>query len=494
MPASYLAQVQFHPVVVRWFKKKFGRPSPAQEKGWPSIAAGNNTLILAPTGSGKTLAAFLWSLDELLRRSLPEESPQSAAPDPMGVHTLYISPLKALNNDIYINLQTPLREIRAAAQRCGIKPFPIRVAVRTGDTPAHVRQSMLRQPPHILITTPESFYLILTSQRGRRLFQHLNYVIVDEIHALCENKRGVHLSLSLERMMPLCRREPIRIGLSATQKPLERIAAFLGGQQWAPDRPHPTPRPVTIVDCGQPKPMNLKVITPVSSFNELPEASVWPPVYEKLYGLIQAHKTTLVFAGMRAQAEKIARRLNELHRQISGDPGAELALAHHGSISRQERDRIEARLKAGDIPAVIATTSLELGIDIGSIELVVLLEAPKSVTGALQRVGRSGHLLTATSKGRIIVLYPSDLDDAVAIARCMHRNEIEETRIPQNALDVLAQQIVAEVALQNWNYEELFRLVRQSYCYRDLPLSVFQSVVETLAGRYSESFLQVLQP
>ena len=489
IPMSHeaLKSVGFHPIISGWFNDHFESPSPPQQRGWPSIAAGSHTLILAPTGSGKTLAAFLWSIDRLLRASLTVAEGEFET-NPDGVHTLYISPLKALNNDINQNLKNPLQEIRRLAAARNLATPPIRAAVRTGDTPSHVRRSMLQKPPHILITTPESFYLLLTAERGRELFRGLRYVIVDEIHAVSNNKRGVHLSLSLERLMPLCRREPIRIGLSATQKPLARIAAFLVGQ--SPDGP----RPVNIIDCGQRRQMDLKVITPVKTFRELPESSVWQPVYRKLYQLIQSHQTTLVFAGMRAQTEKIARALNQLHRQISGESEAVVALAHHGSISREERYKIEARLKAGRIPAVIATASLELGIDIGSIDLVVNLEAPSSVSGALQRVGRSGHLLSATSKGRIIVMYPSDLDDAVAIAICMTRADIEETRIPENALDILAQQIVAEVAVQTWGYEELFRLVKNSYCYRQLTRAVFKRVIEMLDGKFSDIPLQVLRP
>ena len=492
MARDIFTKVGFHFITRQWFKTRFAAPSPPQEHGWPSISEGKHTLILAPTGSGKTLAAFLWSIDQLLRRSLQTES-KGFSENITGIHTLYISPLKALNNDIHRNLQAPLREIRRQAEQNGIISAPIRVAVRTGDTPPHVRRSMLRKPPHILITTPESFFLLLTSERGRELFRHLSYVIIDEIHAISDNKRGTHLSLSLERLMPLCENEPIRIGLSATQKPLPRMAAFLGGQRFPSANKRPAPRAVSIVNCGQRKQLNLKVITPVTSFNELPEASVWEPVYQKLYELIRAHKTTLVFANMRAQTEKIARRLNEIHRQLSGEPETELALAHHGSISREVRYDIEARLKAGRIPAVIATASLELGIDIGSIDLVVHLEAPKNISGALQRVGRSGHLLSAASKGRIIVLYPSDLDDAVTIAHCMHKGDIEETRIPENALDVLAQQIVAEVAIKSWDYHDLYRLVRQSFCYRNLALSYFKNVVEMLTGRFADSPLHVLQ-
>jgi len=491
MPLNVFDIVGFHPLIKRWFRQRFTNPSPPQQLGWPSIADAHHTLILAPTGSGKTLAAFLWSIDQLLRRSLSLDAAEFST-NLTGIHTLYISPLKALNNDIHRNLTAPLKEIHALARSKHTDVPQIRVAVRTGDTPSHVRQSMLRQPPHILITTPESLYLLLSSERGRQLFRELQYVIIDEIHAVSNNKRGVHLSLSLERMMPLCRNEPIRIGLSATQKPLDRIAAYLGGQNYDKAKNIGTPRPVQIIDCGQRKKIDLKVITPVKTFSDLPQSSIWQPVYQNLYELIRAHKTTLVFAGMRAQTEKIARALNQLHRQITGEPAAELALAHHGSISREARYGIEARLKSGDIPAVIATASLELGIDIGSIDLVVHLEAPRSVSGALQRVGRSGHLLSATSKGRIIVLYPADLDDAVAIARCMVQTDIEETRIPENALDVLAQQIVAEVAAKSWNYEDLYRLVLGSYCYRELAPSAFRSVVDMLCGKFADIPLQAL--
>ena len=491
MAPNVLDRVGFHPIIKNWFKDRFTFPSPPQQAGWPSIAAGNHTLILAPTGSGKTLAAFLWCIDELLRQSLQGGSHRFETG--LGcIHTLYISPLKALNNDIYHNLKAPLKEIRRLAAGSNLELPHIRVAVRTGDTPSHVRRSMLRSPPHILITTPESLYLLLGTERGRDLFRDLKYVIVDEIHAISGNKRGVHLSLSLERLMTLCRTEPVRIGLSATQKPLDRIAAFLGGQRYNGSMTKAVPRPVRIIDCGQRQDIDLKVLTPVKSFGELPESSIWQPVYRSLYDLIRAHKTTLVFVGMRAQTEKIARALNQLHHRITGDPQTELALAHHGSISREARYDIEARLKAGKIPAVIATASLELGIDIGSIDLVVQLEAPRNVSGALQRVGRSGHLLSATRKGRIIVLYPADLDDAVAIVSCMVAADIEETGIPENALDVLAQQIVAEVAVKTWQYEDLFQLVRQSYCYRDLPRSAFKSVVEMLSGKFADVPLQAL--
>ena len=425
--------------------------------------------LTAPTGSGKTLAAFLWCIDALFRLG-QEKRAETFAANPDGVHTLYISPLKALNYDIHRNLQIPLKEITQFARTDGFRPAEIRVAVRTGDTSSAKRQALVKKPPHILITTPESLYLLITSKKGRRIFANLRYIIVDEIHAVSGSKRGVHLSLSLERLTALCGNEPVRIGLSAPQKPLSCIAAFLGGQKVDSKTGVSSPRPVTIVDCGSRKQMDLKILAPVADYSDLPEATVWPAVYKKLYEMILLHRTTLIFVNMRAQTEKIARQLNELHQQQTGDINAEIALAHHGSISSAARFEIEKRLKTGKIPAVVATASLELGIDIGSIELVVQLESPRSVTSALQRVGRSGHLLSGKSKGRIIPLYPGDLDDAIAIVRAMQEGDIEETEIPENCLDVLAQQIAAEVSMQDWERMNLFYLVTQSYCYRHLSL------------------------
>ncbi len=483
----------FHPVIQSWFEKHFDAPSPPQEQGWPVIARGEHTLILAPTGSGKTLAAFLWSIDHLFRAGL-ESDPETFSQNDNGIHTLYISPLKALNNDVERNLKKPLKQIASEAAVRHLEMPGIRVAVRTGDTPPHIRQSMLKTPPHILITTPESLYLLLTSERGRLLFRNLRTIIVDEIHSISGNKRGVHLSLSLERLEHLVLQPPVRIGLSATQKPLERIASFLGGAVYHPDKKIHTPRPVTIVDCGQRKDMDLRVISPVPSFQDLPEQSVWPAVYNLLYTLIRRHRTTLIFSNMRAQTEKIARELNERYQRECEDPSAVLARAHHGSISREMRYAIEGELKAGRIPAVVATASLELGIDIGSIDLVVQLESPKSVAAGLQRVGRSGHLLRATSKGRIIPLYQSDLDDACALVMAMKEGDIEPTTIPENALDVLAQQILAETGMKRWGYDDLYQLVKGSYCYRNLSKEAYRHVIEMLAGRYADTPLRTLQP
>ena len=482
----------FHPVIRDWFQINYPEVTPPQQQGWPVIANGNHTLILAPTGSGKTLAAFLWCIDDLFKNGLIAEKDRFEK-NQTGVHTLYISPLKALNNDIERNLQIPLSGITAYANNLKINPPGIRVAVRTGDTTPGQRQSMLRKPPHILITTPESLYLLLTTKGGRRIFSNLIYLIVDEIHALCGNKRGVHLSLTIERLMALCKQEPVRIGLSATQKPLERIAAYLGGWRYLQNENIYHPREVSIIDCGRRKKLDLKVKSPVKSFSDLPGSSVWPQTIKLLYEEINAHKTTLIFVNMRAQAERIARQLNEYHQRETGSENTEIALAHHGSMSREMRFDVESRLKESRIPAVIATGSLELGIDIGGIDLVIQLEAPRTISSAIQRIGRSGHLYQAVSKGYIVPLYPADLDDAVALSKAVCNNAIEETIIPENCLDVLAQQIVAEIAVCEWSRPELFVMIKQSYCYHNLPDRAFNHVLEMLSGRYAENRLPSLQ-
>ncbi len=330
----------FHPIITKWFKNTYGKPSPPQSMGWPVISGNKNTLILAPTGSGKTLAAFLWSINDLFQRSLTEDH-STFVQNPAGVHTLYISPLKALNNDIERNLNLPLIGIQNLARDNRINPPQIRVIVRTGDTPQAVRNTIVQTPPHILITTPESLYLLLTSTRGRLIFSHLKYLIIDEIHALCATKRGVHLSLSLERLESLASNSPIRIGLSATQRPLDRIAQYLGGWSFKPDKECYVARPVEILDCGQKKDLDIQVISPVAHFSEMGETSVWPAVLDLLYKLINNHKTTLIFANMRAQTERLARKLNDLHREKTGDDNAILVLPHHGSMSREKRFEVE---------------------------------------------------------------------------------------------------------------------------------------------------------
>ncbi|MGH7600649.1 MAG: DEAD/DEAH box helicase, partial [bacterium] len=499
----------FHPAVSAWFTQTFGKPSPPQERGWPEIAAGKNVLILAPTGSGKTLASFLWCINDLLERSLATDKDTFEKNHLGGIHTLYISPLKALNNDIEKNLQVPLAGIRETAVQMQIDLPQIRVLVRTGDTPSEVRQKMLKRPPHILITTPESLFIMLTSDRAREMYRTVKYVIIDEIHALCGQKRGVHLSLSLERLAHLCRRDFVRIGLSATQRPLERIAAFLGGQNWEKANSkkqtanveldemllasNPKPRPVTIIDCGQKKDVDLKIISVVEDYGNLPDDSIWPSITEKLYGLIQQHRTTLIFTLMRAQAEKIAKRLNDWHHRQT-QASEELVQAHHGSLSKEVRLEMEDKLKRGELRALAATSSLELGIDIGSIDCVVQLGSPKSVSRAMQRVGRSGHLISATSKGRFFPLYRHDIGDLAMIAHGMFDGAIEETQVPENCLDVLAQQIVAAVSVDEWNPDELYQLVRQSYCYRQLSRSLFDSVLDMLSGKYPSDDMRELRP
>ncbi len=471
----------FHPATARWFRESFARPTPPQVKGWPEIAAGKNTLILAPTGSGKTLAAFLYAIDELITRQGEEEA------EARGVHTLYLSPLKALANDIERNLDPPLRGIRAAAERLGVDLPEIRVGLRTGDTPSAERQRMVRNPPDLLITTPESLHLLLTSTRARGMLRTVRYVIVDEIHALCPNKRGTFLSLVLERLDELTPLSPIRIGLSATQRPLEEVARFLGGYE-----ADGTARPVTVVDAGMRKDLDLAVIVSVEDMKDLPRAedmtrSIWPSIYERLLELIEEHTSTLIFGNSRRVVERLAAEINRL-------AGAPIARAHHGSVSKEERHRIEEDLKAGRLPALVATASMELGIDVGAIDLVCQVEAPFSVASGLQRVGRAGHLVRATSVGRMIPKTRADLLVMAAMSRAMLRGEISAIRVPRNPLDVLAQQMVAMVAMDEWTVDRLFDRIRRAVPYRDLPRETYLAVLELLAGRYRAPASPALRP
>ncbi|MGQ9683675.1 MAG: DEAD/DEAH box helicase, partial [Anaerolineae bacterium] len=407
---------------------------------------------------------------------------------PAGVRLLYISPLKALNNDIERNLRAPLEGVRAAAHDLN-RPLPeLRVAVRTGDTPAKARQAMLKRPPHILITTPESLYLMLTGSRARELFRSVRTVIVDEIHTIAGNKRGVHLALSLERLAHLAADPFQRLGLSATQRPLEEIARFLGGQEWqtAPDGSRRlVPRPVTIVDAGRAKPLDLQVVTVVPDFREL-GGSIWPTIEAQVAEQIRTHRTTLVFANSRRLAERLSARLSE---QL-GEP----IRAHHGSTAAAARLQMEADLKGGRLPALVGTSSLELGIDIGSVDLVVQIQSPKGVARGLQRVGRSGHLVGQTSVGRIYTTHREDVMEAAAVAGAMLRGEVEPTRVPENCLDVLAQQIVAAVSVEDWPAAALYDLVRQSYPYRDLPRAAYDEVLAMLAGKYPREIYRELRP
>ncbi|HHE47805.1 MAG TPA: DEAD/DEAH box helicase, partial [Candidatus Acetothermia bacterium] len=454
----------FHPIVAQWFRGAFGRPTPPQALGWPPIAKGEHTLILAPTGSGKTLAAFLYAIDELIRR--PQGEP------PPGVHILYISPLKALGYDIERNLQVPLAGIREVAIAQGIELPDIRVGVRTGDTSSSERQTLVRRPPHILITTPESLHLMLTSPRARETLRTVRYVIVDEIHALAPNKRGTFLSVLLERLEDLCGRPFQRIGLSATIRPLTKVARFLGG--YRREDGELSERAVRVVDAGMRKKLDIKILAPLPDMTALPEGTIWPAIYQRLLELIQSHRSTIVFTGSRRAAERITAELNEL-------AGYEVARVHHGSVVKEVRRELEQQLKAGELPALVATASLELGIDMGLVDLVCQVESPRSVARALQRVGRAGHVFCAASKGRLIPKTRADLLEIAAVAWGMRKADIAPVRIPENPLDILAQQIVAIVAAGPIPTKEVYRLLRRAYPYRDLPEDSFRKVVEMLA-------------
>jgi ATP-dependent Lhr-like helicase len=467
--APFLAPVR------EWFRSELGEPTPAQRQGWPAIAAGRHTLILAPTGSGKTLAAFLACLDGLWRQD----------PPPPGVSVLYVSPLKALNNDIHRNLQVPLEGVAETARRLG-QPLPVlSAAVRTGDTPTAERQRLIRKPPHILITTPESLHLLLTS-KARDTLRHVRHVIVDEIHALCGNKRGVFLALLLERLRALNPNGFVRIGLSATQRPLEEVARYLGGDD-----------PVTIVDAGVRRDLDLQVVLPVEAFGPLPEGSVWPSIYRLLAEEVKRHRSTIIFANNRRTVERITAQLNEESPEVA-TPG--LARAHHGSIALEVRQETEQALKDGRLPAVVSTASLEMGIDMGAVDLVCQVESPGQVARALQRVGRAGHLVGCKGKGRLIPKTAGDLLEQAVLAHEMAAGRVEAVQCPRNCLDVLAQQVVAMAAMDSWDVPALYALVRRAHPYRDLSPQAFETVLEMVSGRYrwnpgdANRSLNALQP
>ncbi len=467
----------FQPVVARWFAESLGAPSEPQRQGWPVIASGAHTLILAPTGSGKTFAAFLWELNALITEGL--EAPLGNA-----VHLLYISPLKALNNDIQRNLTLPLSQLKSRFEAQGQRFPEIRVDVRTGDTPQSARSRMVRKSPHILITTPESLHIMLTTVRGRGMFSGVRAVIVDEIHAIAGSKRGAHLALTLERLEHLVAKPLQRIGLSATQRPLDEVARFLGGGD-ATDSAW-TARPVSVVDCGLVRRAELRVVSPVEDLRHVGE-SVWPAIFQQIAEHLQQARTTLVFCNNRAHAEKIATRVNAL-------AGGEVVHAYHGALSRERRLHLEQRLKAGDLRALTTTSALELGIDIGSVDLVIQIQSPKRVTSALQRVGRAGHTLGATSRGLFL---PTHLDDALetlAITSAAREGDVEPTKVPQNPLDVLAQIVVAAVAADAWDADDLFLLVRHAYPFHRLTRAAFDEVLAMLSGKYSPELAAELAP
>jgi ATP-dependent Lhr-like helicase len=477
------------PAVARWFRGCFGEPTPPQRLGWPAIGSGRNTLLFSPTGSGKTLAAFLACLDHLWR------TPRVGR----GVRILYISPLKALNHDVYRNLQLPLEGILATAEEEG-SPLPaLTIAVRTGDTPSIERQRMLRKPPDILITTPESLHLMLTS-RARSTLGSLSHVIIDEIHALCPNKRGVFLSLLLERLEAVNPAGFVRVGLSATQRPLEEVARYLGGSRTL-DGEGPSkfePRPVTIIDAGSRKDLDLEVIAPFGGPGPRPEGSVWPAIERRLLDLVRKHRSTIIFANNRRVVERLTGALNELAEGPTPDdpeaPPSTVARSHHGSLSQGERRQTEEALKDGDLPSVVATASLELGIDMGAVDLVCQVGSPGGVSRGLQRVGRAGHVVGRVSKGRLIARTSSDLLESAALARAMLANEVETLRVPTNCLDVLAQQVVACVAMDAWDVPALFDLVRRAYPYRDLSAEAFEGVLRLVSGRFPTATFRDLQP
>ncbi len=462
------------PTVAEWFSANFSSLSPPQEYAVVPILEGKNVLVSSPTGTGKTLAAFLGIVSRLFslaRRGELEDR----------IYAVYVSPLRALNNDIYRNLEIPLREIYQLARERGIEVQEIRHAVRTGDTPPSERQRQLRKPPHILITTPETLAIILVAPKFRRHLEGVEWVIVDEIHSLVENKRGVHLSLSLERLEELAGRSPVRIGLSATINPLDVVAEFLVGYEDG------RPRDCLIVDARYAKPLDLRVLCPVDDLVHTPSTVVSQRMYELLADLVRRHRTTLIFTNTRSGTERVVfhlkRLLNEEVEDLDED---ESIAAHHSSLSRHVRHDVEERLKRGELKAIVSSTSLELGIDIGYIDLVAQIGSPKSVTRALQRVGRAGHRLHEVSKGRFVVV---DRDDAVEVAVMVRealRGHLDMARIPEKALDVLAQHVAGMAVERRWDAREAFELVRRAYPYRNLTWEEFESVLRYLSGGYSE--------
>ncbi|MEO8662629.1 MAG: DEAD/DEAH box helicase, partial [Bryobacteraceae bacterium] len=445
---------EFHPLIRAWFQARFGVPTEPQLQGWQSIAKGEDTLISAPTGSGKTLAAFLITLDRLVRRAVEGTLPDETL-------AVYVSPLKALSNDIQRNLESPLAEIYALAEERGIPMQSIRTTVRTGDTPAWERRQTLKHPPHILVTTPESLFILLTAEGSRKVLQTARTVIVDEIHAIVDDKRGSHLALSLARLDELAGRRLQRIGLSATVKPIEEVGRYLGPK-------------THIVNVGDRRPMDLAVEIPNDEFGPIASNELWAEIQGRIATLIGEHHTTLVFVNTRRLAERVSHAL-EAHL----GPGA--VLPHHGSLARALRFEAESRLKKGEIRAVVATASLEMGIDIGTVDLVCQIGSPRSVAAALQRIGRSGHWVGAIPKGRLFPTTRDELIECGALIRSIRTGDLERLEIPLNALDVLAQQIVAEAACRPCSETELFELARAAWPYRELERKDFDDVVTMLS-------------
>ena len=457
-----------HPLVREWFVRRLGTPTEPQEQGWPHILAGKTTLISAPTGSGKTLAAFLACIDRLVRKAI-------AGGLTDRVEVLYVSPLKALGNDIQKNLEVPLGEILELARERGFLMPEIRTAVRTGDTLMHERRKMIERPPHILVTTPESLYILLTAAKSREILKSAETVIVDEIHAVADDKRGSHLALSLERLEALTEKPPVRIGLSATQKPIELIAHFLTGS----GRPDPV-----IVQIGHRRTLDLAIEVPASELGPVASHEMWDEIYNRVADLVRAHRSTLVFVNTRRLAERVAHHLEERL-------GKDAVATHHGSLSRKLRLAAENKLKAGEIRALVATASLELGIDIGAVDLVCQIGSTRSIATALQRIGRAGHWRGATPKGRIFATTRDELLECAALVRAIRQGDLDRIEIPEAPQDVLAQQIVAMCSAEDWQEEDLFARIRRAYPYRNLERGQFETILEMLAegiaarrGRY----------
>ena len=458
----------FHPAVASWFSKQFAAPTAPQEQAWPSIKERRHTLIAAPTGSGKTLSAFLAAIDDLVRLALTGSLEDNT-------HVVYVSPLKALSNDIQKNLQEPLAGIQQELRALGLDEINIRTMVRTGDTPAHERTAMIKRPPHIIVTTPESLYILLTSEGGRRMLGTARTLIVDEIHAMVGDKRGSHLALSIERLQALVGDDLVRIGLSATQKPIEEVARFLVGTRNIDNVGTPN---CTIIDSGHKREIDLAVEVPDSPLGAVMSGEVFDEVYDRLAQLIATHRTTLVFVNTRRMAERVARYLGE---RI----GDENVTSHHGSLAREQRLVAEQRLKAGELKALVATASLELGIDIGDIDLVCQLGSTRAISTLLQRVGRSGHSVTGFPKGRIFPTTRDELIECAALLDSIRRGELDQLRIPEKPLDILAQQIVASVASDEWTEDELFETIRRAYPYRGLERSEFDVIVGMLRDGFA---------
>src|SRR5580692_9948364 len=458
-----------HPLVRDWFVERFGTPTEPQQLGWPGILARKTTLVSAPTGSGKTLAAFLICIDRLVRKALNGELADQT-------EVLYVSPLKALSNDIQKNLEVPLGEILELAGQRGFLMSDIRTAVRTGDTLAQERRRMLVRPPHILVTTPESLYILLTAAKSREVLKTVETVIVDEIHAMADDKRGSHLAVSLERLEHLTGKTLARIGLSATQKPIELVAQFLTGGS----RPGPV-----VLNVGHRRELDLAVEVPGSELGPIASNEMWGEIYDRIAALAKEHRSTLIFVNTRRLAERVAHHLGE---RLGNDAVA----AHHGSLSRKLRLAAEKKLKDGEIRALVATASLELGIDIGAVDLVCQIGSTRAIAVALQRIGRAGHWRGAIPKGRIFATTRDELLECAALMRSIRQGDLDCIAIPEAPLDILAQQIVALCSVQDWQEDDLFALVRRAYPYRNLPRADFDAIVEMLSegiaarrGRYS---------